>query len=164
MGACKKRCTNNYFTGLFHDLPEVLTRDIIDPVKRSVKELSSLIKEYEKEEMKEKVYGLIPEKWHSEIKMFTENEFESVVTINGKTERKTSDEISQNFNEDKYNPKDGEIVEAADDLAAFIEIYLELRSGTTSQALEEAKNLLREEYKGKTISGIKFGDIYADFD
>jgi len=164
MGACKKRCINNYFTGLFHDLPEVLTRDIIDPVKRSVKELSSLIKEYEKEEMKEKVYGLIPEKWHSEIKMFTENEFESVVTINGKTERKTSDEISQNFNEDKYNPKDGEIVEAADDLAAFIEIYLELRSGTTSQALEEAKNLLREEYKGKTISGIKFGDIYADFD
>jgi hypothetical protein len=149
---------------LFHDLPEVLTRDIIDPVKRSVKELSSLIKEYEKEEMKEKVYGLIPEKWHSEIKMFTENEFESVVTINGKTERKTSDEISQNFNEDKYNPKDGEIVEAADNLAAFIEIYLELRSGTTSQALEEAKNLLREEYKGKTISGIKFGDIYADFD
>ncbi len=31
--ACPKRGTNNYFTGLFHDLPEVLTKDIISPVK-----------------------------------------------------------------------------------------------------------------------------------
>ncbi|KAA0242417.1 MAG: HD domain-containing protein [Candidatus Brocadia sp. AMX2] len=29
--ACARRCVNNYFTGLFHDLPEVLTRDIISP-------------------------------------------------------------------------------------------------------------------------------------
>ena len=43
--ACPKRCTNNYFTGLFHDLPEVLTRDIISPVKRSIEGLSDLIKE-----------------------------------------------------------------------------------------------------------------------
>jgi putative hydrolase of HD superfamily len=33
IGACRKRCYNNYFTGLFHDLPEVLTRDIVHPVK-----------------------------------------------------------------------------------------------------------------------------------
>lgn len=47
--ACKKRCINNFYTGLFHDLPEVLTRDIIDPVKKSVKGLSPLIKKYEKD-------------------------------------------------------------------------------------------------------------------
>ena len=46
--ACRQRCINNYFTGLFHDLPEVLTRDIISPVKRSVREIDYLIKEYEK--------------------------------------------------------------------------------------------------------------------
>ena len=80
----QKRCVNNYFTGLFHDLPEVLTRDIISPVKRSVEGLSDLIKGYEKEQMEKEVYGLIPEEWHPEIKMFTEDEFDSVVTINGK--------------------------------------------------------------------------------
>ena len=80
----QKRCVNNYFTGLFHDLPEVLTRDIISPVKRSVEGLSDLIKGYEKEQMEKEVYGLIPEEWHPEIKMFTEDEFDSVVTVGGK--------------------------------------------------------------------------------
>lgn len=46
--ACPRRCVNNYLTGLFHDLPEVLTRDIISPVKRSVEGLSELIKGYER--------------------------------------------------------------------------------------------------------------------
>jgi putative hydrolase of HD superfamily len=164
IGACRKRCINNFFTGLFHDLPEVLTRDIIDPVKKSIIGLSLLIRKYENKEMKERIYKLISKDWHPEMKMFTENEFKSIVTITGKIEMKTSDEISKDFNEDKYNPRDGEIVEAADHLGAFIETYLELKTGTTSQALEKAKNSLREKYRGKIISGIKFGDIYADFD
>ncbi|MEW6536924.1 MAG: HD domain-containing protein [Candidatus Auribacterota bacterium] len=36
IGACPARIYNNYFSSLFHDLPEVLTRDIISPVKKSV--------------------------------------------------------------------------------------------------------------------------------
>ncbi|MBQ2516433.1 MAG: HD domain-containing protein, partial [Desulfovibrio sp.] len=32
IGACRARCVNNFFTGLLHDLPELLTRDIISPV------------------------------------------------------------------------------------------------------------------------------------
>ncbi|MFC1786617.1 HD domain-containing protein [Halobacteriota archaeon] len=162
--ACRKRCINNYFTGLFHDLPEVLTRDISHPVKKSFSGLDSLIKEYEKEEMEKKIYKLIPEAWNSEMKMFTEHEFKSIVTINGKTEEKTSDEISEHFNEDKYNPRDGEIVKATDSLAALIETYLELSEGMTSSTLEKDKNDLIEKYKGKTISGINFGGIYADFE
>ncbi len=161
--ACRKRRINNYFTGLFHDLPEVLTRDISSPVKKSFRGLIPLIKKYEKEEMEKKIYKLIPEAWHSEMRMFTEYEFKSIVTINGKTERKTSDEISKYFNEDKYNPRDGEIIKATDSLAALIETYLELREVMTSPNLEKDKNELIEKYKGKTISGIKFGDLYADF-
>ena len=65
--ACPRRCVNNYITGLFHDLPEVLTRDIISPVKRSVEGLSELIKGYEKERMDQEVYVLLPEKWHAEF-------------------------------------------------------------------------------------------------
>ena len=37
--ACDARLQNNFFTALFHDLPEALTRDIISPVKYSVVEL-----------------------------------------------------------------------------------------------------------------------------
>ena len=80
----QKRCVNNYFTGLFHDLPEVLTRDIISPVKRSVEGLSDLIKGYEERADGERSIWSDSEEWHPEIKMFTEDEFDSVVTINGK--------------------------------------------------------------------------------
>src|SRR5512134_3207971 len=83
INACPKRCVNNYFTGLFHDLPEVLTRDIISPVKRSIEGLSDLIKEYEREQMEREVYSLIPGAWHGDIRTFTEDEFESIVSVKG---------------------------------------------------------------------------------
>jgi putative hydrolase of HD superfamily len=142
----KYRCINNYFTGLFHDLPEVLTRDIINPIKRSVEGLKEVIKEYEREEMDQKIYKLIPERWHPQMKMFTENEFITIKTEEGLLQR------------------DGELIKAIDDLAAFIEVYLALKNGIKSEALESSKYSLIEKYKSKTISSINFGQIYADFD
>ena len=162
--ACPRRCCNNFFTGLFHDLPEVLTRDIISPVKRSIKGLSDLIKQYEKDRMEEEVYRLIPKDWHSEMRMFTEYEFKSLVTMSGKMAAKHTDEINKHFNQDRYNPKDGEMVEASDHLAAFVEAYLALKNGVTSQELLDAKNSIRDRYQGKILGGIRFGEIYADFD
>jgi putative hydrolase of HD superfamily len=136
----KDTAVNNYFTGLFHDLPEVLTRDIINPVKKSVEGLDDLIKEYERSEMDKKIYKLIPEQWHGEIRMFTEHEFENV----------------QN--------RDGELVKAADDLAAFIEAYLSIMNGINNENLITAMNNLKEKYKAKVTNGINFGKIYDDFD
>ena len=164
IGACRRRCYNNFFTGLFHDLPEVLTRDIVHPVKKSIGGLDGLIKEYEKERMEEEVYGLIPESWHGEMKMFTEIEFMSIVTINGKKENKKSDEISKYFNLDAYNPRDGEIIEAVDHLSAFIEAYLALANGMKAKDFESTKTNLKQDYMGKIIAGLRFGEIYSDFE
>ena len=162
--ACEQRCVNNYFTGLFHDLPEVLTRDIISPVKRSVKELDYLIKEYEKEQMEKEVYSLIPEDWHSEFRMYTENEFDSIVTIDGKTKKVSRQEINDKYNENKFNSRDGELVEAADDLAVFIEAHEAIRNGSPGKDFEEARSSLKERYSEVDIAGINLGEIYADFD
>lgn len=164
IGACKRRCINNYFTGLFHDLPEVLTRDIISPVKRSVEGLDELIKECEKEQMSKEVYGLIPRVWHAEIKMFTEDEFTGVVHVNGKRKKVSSEDITKKYNEDRFNPRDGELVRAADSLAAFIEAYVAVRNGSHSQEFEEAKLTFRDTYGRAHIAGINFGEICADFD
>ncbi len=163
IGACPRRCSNNYFTGLFHDLPEVLTRDIISPVKRSIEGLDELIKEYEKEQMEKEVYGLIPDKWHQEMKMFTEDEFSSVVTINNEPIPVTSDEISSRYNSDSCNPRDGELVKAVDELSAFTEAYLALENGVKSKELGEAKASIRDRYKNRTIAGIEFDRICDDF-
>lgn len=161
--ACRRRCRNNYFTGLFHDLPEVLTKDIKYPVKKAVNELDKLIKEYEKKEMEKHIYKLIPKSWRREMKMFTEKEFSSIVTINGKRQEISSDEINKSFNQDKYNPRDGEIIGAVDDLCAFIEACMALENGITNTEFESAKSKLREEYKRKVISNINFGELYGDF-
>jgi len=136
----KDVAVNNYFTGLFHDLPEVLTRDIINPVKKSVEGLDDLIKDYERSEMDKKIYKLIPGQWHEEIRMFTEHEFEN-----------------------KEN-RDGELVKAADDLAAFIEAYLSIINGIHNENLIIAMNNLKEKYKNKVVNGINFGKIYNEFD
>jgi putative hydrolase of HD superfamily len=162
--ACDRRCVNNYFTGLFHDLPEVLTRDIISPVKRSVEGLSELIKQYEKEQMEKEVYGLIPKEWHRDVRMFTEREFDSIITLRGRRRRLGSDEISERYNEDIFNPRDGQLVKAADSLAAFIEAYVAIRNGSYSREFQEAKLSFKDTYGRATIAGINFGEIYADFD
>ena len=163
-GASPRRAVNNFFTGLFHDLPEVLTRDIISPVKKSVRGLSDLIKKYEREQMTREVYGLIPKQWHSDVRMFTEREFESVVEVKGRRRKVTSDEISARFNEDHFNPRDGEMVKAADSLAAFIEAYAAIRNGSANREFQEAKLAFKEIYCRTVIAGINFGEIYADFD
>jgi putative hydrolase of HD superfamily len=164
MNACKKRRINNYFSGLFHDFPEVLTRDIISPVKRSIEGLELLLKEYEKEQMEREVYGLIPQAWHDEMRMFTEDEFSSIVFVDGTKKRTTSEEIMEKYNHDEFNPRDGELLKAADELAAFLEAFMALKNGLASQDLQDAKNRLKERYKQKVVAGIKFGELYADFE
>jgi putative hydrolases of HD superfamily len=162
--ACPKRAYNNFFTGLFHDLPEVLTRDIVHPVKKSVGGLDDLIKHYERERMEEEVYCLLPTDWHEEIRVFTEIEFEGVVQLEGTVVKKTSDEISLAFNNDRFNPRDGEIVEAADRLAAFMEAHLALINGARAGDFDKTKTELHKEYAHKVIAGLRMGEIYADFD
>ena len=162
---CQRRCINNYFTGLFHDLPEVLTRDIISPVKRSVKGLSSLIKQYEKEKMRE-IYSMIPSEWHDEIKMFTVDEFTNIINIKNKTEKVESADISERFNDDEFNPRDGELVKVADDLAAFIEAYSAIKNGSKNSDLSDAKASIKKRYQKPRFDfeGLNIGEIFADFD
>ena len=139
-GLDRENRINNYFTGLFHDLPEVLTRDIINPVKKSVEGLDDLIKEYEVQEMEKKIYKLIPENWHKDIRRFTEDEFSNT------------------------EERDGELVKGADDLAAYMEAYLALKNGIRNEALVSAMQNLIKKYRGKIISGIDFEKIYRDFE
>jgi putative hydrolase of HD superfamily len=162
--ASPKRRSNNFFTGLFHDLPEVLTRDIISPVKRSIEGLEELIKEYEREMMEKEVYNLIPAPWHDEIRMFTESEFVNVVLVDGQRKEVTSREISDRFNSDGYSPRDGELVKAADRLAAFVEAYVAIRNGSASPELQEAIWYMKNNFSRIPAAGINFQEIYADFE
>jgi len=163
VGACHKRLRNNFFSGLFHDLPEVLTRDIIDPIKRSVKGLGELIKEYEKEEMEKKIYQFLPRKWHKDIKRYTESEFENQVEIDGQNKSVPLDEINRKYNQDIFNPRDGELVRVADHLSAFMEAYLAVKNGVQNQELLHAVNHIKNKYNNFSLAGISFKSLFADF-
>lgn len=162
--ACSKRRINNYFTGLFHDLPEALTRDIISPVKGAVEGIAEIIKEYEKEQMRKKIYEILPPEWHPEIKMYAEDEFADFATINGTPTQVKSKMITKKYNDDTFNPRDGTLIKACDELAVFTEAYIALRNGATAEGLQEAKHTIKEKYKNIYIAGIAFGPIYADFE
>jgi putative hydrolase of HD superfamily len=164
VGACKVRAVQNFFTGLFHDLPEVLTRDVISPVKRSIEGLDALIKEYEKEMMEREFYGLLPPGWRPEMRLFAEDEFESIVMIDGVRRQVPGNEIGRLYNDDRYTPRDGEMVKASDRLAAFIEAYLAVRNGSAAPELHEALWAIRSEQAHREVGGIDLGGIYADFD
>jgi len=162
IGACPQRCINNYFTGLFHDLPEVLTRDIISPVKAQVVGLDKLIKQYEQEEML-KIYAMVPQTWHADLRMYTENEFEGRVNAGPETKPVSSAEISKQYNKDSYNPRDGEIIKAMDELAAFMEAHLAVQNGMQHPRLKETITRIKDKYNNTTICGVSLGAIYKDF-
>lgn len=162
-GACDARLRNNFFAGLLHDLPEALTRDIISPVKGAVKTLSSVIGEIERELVRKEVHPLLDAAWQEEFSYFTEDEFSSKIVDNGSVIKTTSDEISARFNADSHQPVDGELIKAADHLAAFVEAQRSIEAGFSTPELQEGYHGLRKLYTGKKIAGLNIGSIYADF-
>jgi putative hydrolase of HD superfamily len=162
-GAGTKRLYNNYFAGLFHDLPEVLTRDIVSPIKSSVEGLQDLIKEYEEIQIRERLLPLLPEGWHREIRYFTEDEFNNKIWKDGRLVKDLATEAMGCYNDDDFSALDGRILKVCDHLAAFIEAALSIEQGIKSHHLEDGKSRLYQMYCGKTIAGIDFGQIFDYF-
>ncbi len=163
LDACPKRIYNNYFAALFHDLPEVLTRDIVSPVKRSVAGIEEIIKDIEHRQLEERIFPLLPASWHAELKYFTENEFTGKITDGGQIKMVSSDEINKMYNQDHFSPLDGEIIKASDQLAAYIETFLSISHGIKSYHLEEGNRQLYSRYSNQIIAGINFGQLFSYF-
>jgi putative hydrolase of HD superfamily len=163
IGACKGRVVNDFLGGLWHDLPEVLTRDIISPIKRSIEGLDDLIKEIEERQMREILLPLLPDSWQGDIENFTMNEFANRIREDGKI-KILKGNIPKKYNEDRYEPIDGEMLKGCDHLAAFMEAWLSIQCGITSSHLSNVIIALPNRYKGKIIGGIPFGKIYEQFD
>ena len=161
---CSKRFYNNFYAGLFHDLPEVLTKDIISPVKGSVEGLKEIIKDYEDFQMKEELLPLLPRPWHSDMKYFSESEFDNKIQEHQEIRLGVSfQDLNEKYNEDEFSPLDGELLHAVDRLAAFIEAKLSLDHGIKSVELEEASENIFMDYRDQKISGIDFGRIFNYF-
>ena len=163
--ACDKRLQNNFFTALFHDLPEALTRDIISPVKYSVDELLEIIAEYEVAKIEDDILPNIPINIQEEfsyilgISKGIKEEFANKVKIDGNITE--VDDINK-YNLDKYEAIDGLALKQCDKLSAFVEASLSISHGIKSKELISGK---KEILKGlKEINGVDFKQIALDID
>lgn len=159
---CRK--TNGFWAALFHDLPEVLTRDITSPIKGAVEGLDNIIKDYERLQMEQKLLPLLPASWHDELAYYTENEFDNRIRQNGKTVTcLTFAELVDASAHPEQLPVDGEIIRCCDHLAAYIEATTSMAHGVTSKHLHEGVIRLQSQYAHKQIDRINFTEVFAAF-
>ncbi|MDD4951600.1 MAG: HD domain-containing protein [Desulfovibrionaceae bacterium] len=173
VGACRARRQNNFFAGLFHDLPELLTRDIISPVKSSSAEIAGLIREYEHKELERVVllplrdngYPDLAERLVYFLGLSVGSEFSATVREDGRVRKVSSEDIGGPLNLDALDPKDGDLLKICDRLAAFIEASTALRNGIASDQLHQACWRIKQFYqKTPVTAGIHIGSLLADFD
>lgn len=176
-GACQARRQNNFFTGLFHDLPELLTRDIISPVKSADASIGELIKQYETQELENKIIGPLKnggcedlaERLSYLLGLEVGSEFIATVRESGPDGiqicNATEAELRGAKNRDELDPKDGPLLKMCDRLAAFIEADTALRNGINNEQLHQARWRIRQMYEHRPeIMGIQVGALLADFD
>lgn len=164
LSVCEKMQINHFFGGLFHDLPEVLTRDIISPIKRSVKGLDSFIKGIEKEEMEAKILSKLPHFIRNDLIYWTEDEFANRYKEHNKVV--FASDINQlliQFNHDKYMPVCGELLKFCDKLTAFLEARISIAHGVSSPDLVNGAKALYGDLLQKEILGVRIGLIVQDF-
>ena len=163
MRTCSRRACNNFFTGLFHDLPEILTRDIISPIKRNVGGLEPFLNEYENRQLEQQILPLLPEAWHKDFKYYVEDAFLNKILLEGKVKFVKAEEIEKDYNENRFSPVDGEMIKGCDNLAAYIEASISQGHGITSRHLEEALESIYETSGSKKIGNFSFAPLFDYF-
>lgn len=170
LGACKARRINNFFCGLFHDLPELLTRDIISPVKKSVPELAAIIKDCENQEMQRRVlgpleaggHGYLVERLNYYLGSHSGSEFDESVIEHGQARQVDFESLSTMYNHDRFDPKDGRLLKLCDIFAAYLEARTSLESGVSSPHLYEAITRITGDAPGMTAGPIRLEQLIAD--
>ncbi len=172
LGAKQARRNNNFFCGLFHDLPELLTRDIISPVKQSVASLAELIRAYEDQELERRIFAplrqtgqeALVERLCYFLGMEIGSEFKECVVKEGKVCAVDFADLQADLGEDCYDPKDGCMLKMCDILAAFMEAHTSIRNGIAPPELWEAMARFRNKHRGEVLGNIHMGALFADFD
>lgn len=172
VGACRARAQNNFFSGLFHDLPELLTRDIISPVKEASADIASLIHEYENLELERVVLTPLKEGGYEDVAGRLEyllglevgSEFKATINQDGAIIEATEEQLAGPYNQDTLDPKDGPMLKVCDSLAAYIEAHTALKNGISSDQLHHALYRIRQRYnETPTVAGVQVSALLADF-
>ena len=166
------RRANNFFAGLFHDFPEVLTRDIISPVKKSSAGLQEILREYEQSELERRVlnpltnagFGAFVRQMSYYLGLEAGSEFQDCCRLNGRVSRLDGFAAMQANDLDENDPKDGQLLKVCDLLAAYLEAHNSIRNGLSSPHLIEARERLKNEICELAPEKLQMEALISDFD
>ena len=163
---CPKRIFNNYFSALFHDLPEAVTRDIISPVKQATSGLPSIVKDIEDKIVSNELLPLMEDFYTDELLYFTSDEFENrICSKNNEIIHVSFEDLNARYNNEEFLPVDGKLVRCADHIAAFLEADSSINYGITSTHLRDGRTNLVKNYSGKgLINGFDINAFFREFE
>lgn len=161
---CERRIINNFFSALFHDLPEAVTRDIISPVKQATDDLPNIVKKIENEIVNKELVPLMEDFFVQEIIDFTSDEFSNrIKDADGNVVNVSWEDLNEKYNEDKFFPIDGKLVRIADHLSALMEADISIKHGITSIHLQNGRDGLLYSYKeDEVVNGINVYNLFYD--
>ncbi|MCF0241059.1 MAG: HD domain-containing protein [Treponema sp.] len=159
---CDRRVINNFFSALFHDLPEAVTRDIISPVKQATDDLPFIVKKIEDEIVNKELVPLMEPFFKDELIFYTSDEFsDRVLCKNGVMVKVSFEDLNTKYNSDDFNPVDGRLVRVSDHLSALMEADISIRHGITSEHLQSGREGMLHLYKDdEIISGINVNKLF----
>ena len=133
-GASDREVYNDFYSGLFHDLPEVLTKDVISPIKENVSGLAAILEEYEHDLVESTIMPLLKEEWRDGFRHMVYEPFTDV-DVPG------------------FGRRNGTDLKACDLMAAYMEANISRRYGIGSNMLLEGERGIRDKLieKGKGI-------------
>ncbi len=172
VSAGQARANNNFFGGLFHDFPELLTRDIISPVKQSFPELPKLIRKYEDSELERRIlkplrnagFENLTERMGWYLGLEIGSEFQDCCRIDGKIKLIDGLREMPAYDRDEYDPRDGQLLKICDLLAAFLEAHNSIHNGVSSPHLLEARSRLKFSLLQRNCEPLRLDALLADFD
>ena len=160
---CARRVVNNYFSALFHDLPESVTRDIISPVKQATDALPQIVKKIEDEIVSKELVPLMDNAYLDEVIFYTSDEFSDRIKEGSKIKSASWEELNTKYNQEEFNPVDGKLVRICDHLSALMEADISIKHGITSSHLKGGKDGMLQLYKeGSLISGIDVNKLFHE--
>ena len=133
-GAADREVYNDFYSGLFHDLPEVLTKDVISPIKENVSGLAAILEDYEHDLVESTIMPLLKKEWRDEFRHMVYEPFTDV-DIPG------------------FGRRNGTDLKACDLMAAYMEANISRRYGISSNTLLEGERGIRDKLidKGRGI-------------
>jgi len=166
---------NTFFIALFHDLPEIVTRDIVSGIKEVLGK--EIIKGIEVEETKNKIIKLLPSYIAKNIEYYLDilnvdilnmkedipNEFANRILKGEKVEKyKDEKKFIKSFCNTEYKPVWGSLVKECDTTIAFAEAVYSIKHGLISKELKKAIDNMYKDLIGKEKVGKLAKSLYKE--